>query len=144
MRGSIRERSKGSWRITLEFGYQLDPASGTRKRVQKFITFRGSKKKAQDKLTDLLAAANKGEFIEPDKRTVGEWLDEWVGLAIKPPRRTQRAYDTYCSVITLHLKPALGHIRLQGLRSIDIESFLAEKTKLAPATLEKIFTVLSS
>ena len=33
--------------------------------------------------------------------------------AIKPPRRTLRAYGTYRSVIALHLKPALGSIRLQ-------------------------------
>lgn len=144
MRGSIRQRGKQSWRITLEFGYVRDPGTGVTKRVQKFITFRGTKKQAQQKLADELSAANRGEFIEPDKRTVGEWLNEWVDMAIKPPRRTQRAYDTYRSVIALHLKPALGHVRLQSLRPIDIESFLSEKSSLAPATLEKIFTVLSS
>src|SRR5262245_46826745 len=120
MRGSIRQRSKGSWRITLEFGYSKDPATGRTKRVQKFITFRGTKREAQAKLTDLLHDARHGSFIEPDKRTVGEWLSEWVDLAIKPPRRTQRAYDTYRSVIDLHLKPGLGHQRLQALRSIDV------------------------
>lgn len=144
MRGSIRERSKGSWRITLEFGYVDDPATGKPKRVQKFITFRGTKRKAQDKLTDLLHDAQHGTFIEPDKRTVGAWLDEWVDLAIKPPRRTQRAYDTYLSVIALHLKPALGDFKLQGLRTIDVERFLVDRGSLAPATLEKIFVVLSS
>ena len=144
MRGSIRQRGKRSWLITLEFGYVRDPQTGAVTRARKFFTFRGARKQAQDKLHDELTAARKGEFIEPDKRTVGEWLDEWIDLAIKPPRRTQRAYDTYKSVVVLHLKPVLGHIRLQGLRSIDIESFLADKTDLAPATLEKIFIVLSS
>lgn len=144
MRGSIRQRSKGSWRITLEFAYVDDPETGTSKRVQKFITFRGTKREAQDKLTDLLHDAQHGTFIEPDKRTVGAWLDEWVDLAIKPPRRTPRAYDTYKSVIAVHLTPTLGDLRLQGLRSLDIERFLADKAALAPATLEKIFTVLSS
>lgn len=144
MRGSIRERSKGSWRITLEFGYMRDGVTGKNKRVQKFITFRGTKREAQGKLNDLLHEVKHGTFIEPHKRTVGEWLDEWVDLAIKPPRRTQRAYDTYLSVIRVHLKPALGAHRLQGLRSIDIEGFLAQKATLAPATLGKIFTVLSS
>ncbi len=70
--------------------------------------------------------------------------DKWVDLAIKPPRRTQRAYDTYQSVIALHLVPSLGHYRLQALRAIHIEAFLASKSALAPATLEKIFTVLST
>ena len=64
-----------------------------------------------------------GTFVEPSKKTVDQWLDEWVNLAIKPPRKTQRAYDTYRSVIALHLKPAFEHIRLQRLRTIDIERF---------------------
>jgi integrase len=144
MRGSIRQRSKTSWQIILEYGYVRDRATGRRKRVQKHVAFHGTKRQAQDKLTDLLHDATHGTFIEPDKRTVGEWLDEWVELAIKPPRRTPRTYDTYRSVISLHLKPALGSLRLQGLRVLDIEAMVAEKGRLAPATLEKILTVLGS
>ena len=144
MRGSLRRRSKGSWLITVEFGYVRDPATGKSKRIQKYSTFHGTKRGAQDKLTDLLHDATHGTFIEPDKRTVGAWLDEWVDLAIKPPRRTQRSYETYKGVIALHLKPVLGNLRLQGLRPLDVEAMLAGKSTLAPATLEKILTVLSS
>lgn len=143
MRGSLRQRSKTSWQIILEFGYVRDPVTEKSKRVQKHIAFHGTKRQAQDKLTDLLHDAAHGTFIEPDKRTVGEWLDEWVELKIKL-RRTPRTYETYRSVINLHLKPTLGHRRLQGLRVLDIEAMVAEKARLAPATLEKILTVLGS
>src|SRR5882672_6835475 len=102
MRGSLRQRSEGSWLITLEFGYVEDSTSGKSKRVRKFITFHGTKREAEDHLTDLLHGVKHGTFIEPDKRTVGMCLDEWVDLAIKPPRRTERAYETYKSVIALH------------------------------------------
>jgi integrase len=144
MRGSIRQRSPGSWRLTLEFGYVQDPVTGKAKRVQKYVTVRGSKRDAERRLNDLIGDVQDGTFIQPDKRTVGQWLDEWVELALKPPRRTQRAYDTYKSVIARHLKPSLGHLRLQGLRSIDVEAFVTAKADLAPATVEKVFTVLSS
>ena len=144
MRGNLRRRAKASWLITLEFGYVRDPATGKSKRIQKHTTFHGTKREAQDKLTDLLHDATHGTFVEPNKRTVGAWLDEWVELAIKPPRRTPRAYETYKSMIAVHLKPALGHRRLQGLRVLDIEAMLAEKSALAPATLDKILTVLGS
>src|SRR5262245_53079986 len=122
MRGSLKQRSPGSWSLILEFGYTRDPKTGKAKRIQKWVTFRGTKQKAEDRLRDLLHDASHGTYVEPSKRTVGEWLDEWVDLAIKPPRRTQRAYDTYTSVIACHLKPGLGHIHLQRLRSIDFES----------------------
>lgn len=145
MRGSLRQRGVNSWRLTLEFGYQRDPVTGTLKRVQKYVTVRGTRRDAQNRLNDLLHDVQHDSFIQPDKRTVGQWLETWVDLAIKPPQRTPRAYDTYQSVIAIHLKPALGHVRLQGLRALDIEAFLASKRlTLAPATLEKIYTVLSS
>src|SRR4051794_4028714 len=101
MRGSIRQRSPGSWRLTLEFGYVPDPQTGTPRRVQKFITLRGTKRDAERRLNELLGSVQDGTFIPPDKRTLAQWLDDWVDLAIKPPRRTQRVYETYKSVIAL-------------------------------------------
>jgi integrase len=144
MRGSIRPRGPRSWQLVLEFGYVRDAVTGQARRIQKFVGVRGTKRDAERKLNELTSDVQHGTFIAPDKRTVGQWLEDWLALAIKPPRRTQRAYDTYRSVVALHLNPALGHLRLQGLRPLDVESFLASKAVLAPATLEKIFTVLSS
>ena len=126
MRGSLKRRYKGSWSIILDLGYQVDPTTGERKRKQKWITVRGTKRDAERKLAELVHRADTGTFIEPSKVTVGEWLDAWLEKAIKPPRRTLRAYETYRSVITKHLKPKLGAIRLQDLRAIDVERYHAE------------------
>ena len=70
---------------------------------------------------------------------MGAWLLEWVEKAIKPPMRTPRAYETYRSVIDLHLEPVLGGIRLQALKALDLERYYAIKAGagLAPATLAK-------
>jgi len=43
MKGSIRQRSKGSWEITIDIG--RDPATG--KRQRHFESLRGTKKVAQ-------------------------------------------------------------------------------------------------
>lgn len=145
MRGSLRQRGEKTWRLILEFGYRHDPKTGKNKRVQKYITYHGTRRQAERRLNELTHDVQHDTFIAPDKRTVAEWLDTWVDLAIKPPLKTQRAYDTYKSVIALHLKPGFEHVRLQGLRVLDVEAFLAKKAEtLAPATLEKVFTVLSS
>ena len=141
-RGSIRSRGPNRFHLVLEFGYQTDPQTNQKKRLQKWVTFHGTRRQAETRLNKLVREADDGSYIEPDRRTVGQWLDEWVELALKP--RTVRAYETYKSVIKLHLGPGLGHYRLQGLRAIHIEAFLASKDTLAPATLEKIFTVLST
>src|SRR5262245_23114242 len=105
MRGSIRRRGKKSWRIALEFGYQRDPVTGQTKRIQKFITFRGTKRKAQDKLQDLLSAATHGEFVEPSKLALGEWLTEWLRVSVLP-RCRPATYTRYKGIIEQSLLKA--------------------------------------
>lgn len=143
MRGSLRRRYAGSWSIILDLGYQVDPETGRRKRKQKWITVRGTKRDAERRLAELVTDTNKGTFVEPTKITVGEWLDRWLETAIKPPRRTLRAYETYRSVITRHLTPKLGAIRLQELQVLDLERYWAD-FPLAPATGEQHHTLLIS
>jgi integrase len=106
------------------------------------MTFRGTRKQAEKKLNDLVGGADKGEFIEPSKITVGEWLTDWVDKAIKPPRRAVKSYETYLSVIENHLKPAFGSTRLQALTTLDVERWHAD-SKLAPATGQKHHAILS-
>jgi integrase len=135
MRGSIKKRYEGSWSLILDFAYRVDPKTGQRRRHQKWITFRGTKRKAQERLAELVTERSHGTFVSPSKLTFGDWLDTWVDKAIKPPRRTLRAYETYQSVITKHVKPKLGAIRLQELLPTDLERYYAELGQ-APATLE--------
>ena len=143
MRGSLKKRYKGSWSIVLDLGYQVDTETGLRKRRQKWITVRGTKRDAERRLAELIHRADTGTFIEPSKVTVGEWLDIWLEKAIRPPRRTLRAYETYRSAINRHLKPQLGAIRLQDLRALDVERFHADPG-LAPATGAKHHAILST
>jgi integrase len=145
MRGSLVQRYKGSWSIVLDLGYQVDPVNGLRKRKQQWITIRGTRRDAENKLGDLLRDAQRGELVRPHKRTFGEWLDEWLGKAIKPPARTLRAYETYKSVIDRHLKPKLGGIPLQQLKAVDLKRYYDEHAQaLAPATLEQHHTIAHS
>jgi integrase len=113
MRGSIRKRYKDSWNIILDMGYQIDPDTGKQKRVQKWFTVQGTKRDAERKLAELLHHLHCGEYVEPSKLTVGEWLTEWLETAIKPPNKRLQSYETYKSVIERHLKLALGYILLQ-------------------------------
>jgi hypothetical protein len=69
MRGSLKQRSKGSWSLILDLGYQTNPETGLRKRQQRWSTFRGTKKQAETHLTELLRAANRGEYVEASKIT---------------------------------------------------------------------------
>jgi integrase len=141
MQGSVKRRSAASWTLVFDLGYVTDPATGLRKRRQKRIAFRGTKKAAQSRLTELLRAANRGELVEPSKRTLGEWLAEWLTSAIKPPARRPGTYATYKGVIEGRLIPALGAIRLQELKAADLKRYYTEQT-LAPSTLAQHHAIL--
>ena len=125
MRGSLRKHYKDSWSLILDLGYQVDPETGRRKRRQKWITVRGTKRDAERRLAELLHQRHTHTFIDPSAVTFGTWIEEWLDKAIKPPRRTLRAYETYKSAIARHIQPALGAIQLQELSTLDIEQYHA-------------------
>jgi hypothetical protein len=64
--GHIREQGDGSWEIKFDLG--RDPLTG--RRITKYVTFRGTKRKAQEELTRLLGQRNEGTYVEPTKMTV--------------------------------------------------------------------------
>jgi integrase len=136
-----RSRPPSVWRICLDLGPASPPAKGRR---QQWITFHGTKSQAEQKIRGLRTDFDRGELIEPSKRTVGAWLQEWVEKAVKP-RRSPRTYETYKNAVQTHLVTSvLGGIRLQQLTPRDIEAYHHEKAHLAPATRKVHHAVLSS
>lgn len=144
MRGSIRKRYKGSWSIILD-EYHTDPATGGRKRKQRWVTFRGTRKQAETKLTELLGAKDRGEYVEPSKLTLGAWLTDWLENAVKPPAKRINTYRTYKRVIEQKIIPALGAVRLQELRATDLKRFYLDRQEtLSSSTLAQYHTILSA
>jgi hypothetical protein len=52
----------------------------------KWTRFHGTRKEAEQKLTELVGERDTGDFVEPSKLTLGQYLEEWVKTAIKPRR----------------------------------------------------------
>jgi len=144
MRGSLEQRYRGSWSLILDLGYEQDPTTGLRKRRQKWITFHGNRKQAEAKLTELVRSANRGEFVEPSKLTLIEWLRQWLDAAIKPPLRRQTTYDGYRGIIEQRIAPsALALLPLQQVRALDLERYYAE-LRCAPKTVAVHHAILHS
>jgi Phage integrase, N-terminal SAM-like domain len=55
----------------------------------------------------------RGDFVEPTRLTLGEWLDHWLAKAITPPRCSINTFTLYTHVVNKHLKPALGYASIQ-------------------------------
>ena len=120
VKGYLRQRSPGSWELTIDTGRD---ALGRRQR--KFVTVQGTQ--AQRKLRELLSILDKGLGLPAEKILLRDWLDRWMQEIIAPNRR-QRTKERYQGIITRHIKPAIGHVPL---------------TKLAPSHVQALESQLS-
>jgi integrase len=119
MRGTIVRRGKSSWRLKFDTG--RDPATGQRE--TRYHTVRGTKRDAQAKLAELLAAVGQGSYVEPSKATVAEFVparvDQWEAAGDISARTAQR----YRQLVENQIVPHLGTKLLQKLRPLDIEEW---------------------
>lgn len=114
--GSIRQRSDGRWEARITIG--IDPKTGKPKRRS---IYGSSQAEVRKQLTKLTKAIDEGTYREPNKLTVGQWLDNWLITYchnLKP--LTQSSYKV---VINKHLLPNIGGIKLQDLRPVHIQKF---------------------
>ncbi len=142
--GSIRKKTvkrNGKeytyWEARYTTGY--DP--GTGKQIQKTITGK-TQKEVSEKLRTATSCIDHGTYIAPSKMTVGEWLDIWCTTYlgnIKP-----RTVEIYNCNIRIHIKPALGAIRLEELNAHTIQKFYNDCSSkgLSPKSVKNIHGVL--
>ena len=118
MKGSIRQRSRGNWQITIDLG--RDGATG--RRLRHYETVRGSKKLAQQRLAELLVSIEQGTYIKLKRITLAEWLENWLNgyVATNCSPKTAQSYQ---SEVHCHLIPALGRIPLSQLQPQHVQNY---------------------
>ncbi|MBA2439364.1 MAG: site-specific integrase [Thermoleophilaceae bacterium] len=92
---------------------------GTGKRLRRTETFRGTKRKAEARLTALLAAVESGTDLDPARLTLGEYLEKWLEASEKRVRT--RTHERYSELARLHVAPTLGRVPLGKLRPLHLE-----------------------
>jgi integrase len=119
--GHIRQQGRGSWELKFDLG--RDPLTG--KRITKYATFRGTKRKAQDELTRLLAHRNEGSYVDPTKMTLAAYLHHWLAADIDR-RVAARTAARHRGIAEKNIIPRLGHVPMRKLTAVHIEAFEAE------------------
>jgi integrase len=134
MTGHIRQRSPGSWEI------RYRAAGKTRTE-----TVHGGKREAQRRLRELLTLADQGRHPEnPDRLTVAQWLDRWLGI-VKPELAAQ-THLSYATAARVHIAPALGDRQLSRLTPVDVQNFYSALSagELQDSTARRIATTLNA
>ena len=135
--GSIRKRAvmrNGKeytfWEAAVTTGY--DP--GTGQQIRKTYTGK-TQKEVREKMQAAAVAVQDGDFFEPSKMTVSQWLDLWLKeYSADWKYKTKEKYEAVCRV---HLKPALGASRLAKLTTPQIQSFYNELGRTGKVTKKK-------
>ena len=102
-----------------------------------------TKREVREKLNKTLTDIQEGTYIEPTSITVGEWLDIWLKeYKVNLRQETWASYEMH---IRVHLKPALGKIRLNKLTTHQIQHLynsLIQDRGLSPKTVKNIHGAL--
>ncbi|MDH6434814.1 integrase [Streptomyces sp. SAI-144] len=114
--GTVYQRKDGRWEAA---GYVLAPGN-TRRRVR---VYGATRKDAITKLTEKIAASNRGLPIAAADSTVSAYLAYWLdGVAVHHLR--ENTHTRYAASIRLHLNPGLGAKKLARLTTRDVRTFL--------------------
>ena len=137
--GTIRKRHDGRWESIVTVGY--DEVTGKQKKVSRYGK---TEREARELKTELTGQLDHGQYFEPRKETLSEWLDSWLELYVKSSC-TSYTYDAYMRISNNHIKPKLGKYKLDKLSPMHIQSLynsLSTEKGLSPKTIRGVHNVL--
>ncbi len=143
MRGHVGKRGK-SWYAVVD----VPPTGGKRK--QRWKSGFATRNDAEAYLAALLADIKRGEYAEPGRLTLADflhrWLDDYVTLAVE--ESTQKKYR---SVVRCCIEPEIGGVKLDKLTPLIIQNLYRDLSigkrragggSLAPTTVGAVHRVL--
>lgn len=119
--GSVYQRANGIWVGALMLG-----RTATGRPDRRFVYGR-TRAEVQRKLDELRTRAATGLVTEPHQLTVATYLTQWLrdSVALHTREKTQR---TYAVLVRRHILPAIGAVKLTGLRPAHLQALYAAMT----------------
>ena len=147
-RGKSGRRANGEGTVYIrrdgrpEARYTVATPSGSKRKT---ITGRKGQTK-EDLATEMrrrLVAAEGRVFTDEENLALGEYIDRWLQDSVRDTVR-QRTYERYEQMVRVHVKPALGHVKLTKLHPGLIRGLYRERldSGLAPRTVQYIHVTL--
>lgn len=130
--GSVYPRKNKAGKITGYLG-AYHTADGKRRTVSA-----KTKTECREKLRTAMSDADRGMVFDASTLTVGQYLDKWLP-SIKDTVR-QRTWERYEQLVRVHIKPALGSVKLKSLTRSHVKSLYCDKldSGSSPRTVQYI------
>jgi integrase len=138
MRGNITKRGRASWRL------KFDTASDDGSRKTQYVTVRGGKKDAQQRLAELVAAAGRGEHVAPSKTTIAAHVRARIDVWHSAGEIGDATRERYDVLLKKQIAPHIGNVTLQRLTTTDVETWHAKlgSSGLSPRTARHAHALL--
>jgi integrase len=99
----------------------------------------------RDKMDQLIQNSRTGKALTSNRRTVEEFLLQWLEVHVRPNRKplTYRGYESH---VRLYLIPLLGKMQLDQLSGLDVQRCLnaASDKGVSPTTVKSVNATLKS
>jgi|RhiMethySRZTD1v2_1073278.scaffolds.fasta_scaffold119958_6 integrase len=139
MSGHIQRRGRNSWRLKFDIG--RDPLTNDRR--TRYLTFKGTKRQAEQELINRMAEYNAGASVNPSKVTLSDYLADWHN-DYAAVHVTPKTAERYKQLIKNQIAPNIGQVQLQRLQPAHLQGLYARllKAGLAPRTVGHVHRLL--
>jgi integrase len=129
-----RKRPDGRW----EARYTIHTSKGPKRKT----LYGRTRQEVADKLAGALSDRTQGLTFEAGSLKLGEYLDGWLSDVRETVR--QRSWERYEQIVRVHIKPALGRIKIKALSPTHVRGLYREKLDagLSRRTVQYIHTTL--
>lgn len=116
--GTICRRNDGLWTAAITVG--RDEKTG--KLIRKYV-YGKTKGEVQEKKAALLETHKGLSYIDANKITVAQWLEKWLNVYART-RVRQNTLEGYQFIVTNHVTPAVGTLKLSKLQATQIQAMI--------------------
>ena len=120
--GQITARGERKWLVRWYVGTH----GGKRRYASK--TVHGTKRDAQKFLNSVLRSRDLGQYVEPNRVSLDEYLDRWLRSKHSVASRTR---EDYAQILRVHVRPVLGSRRLDSLHPADVQELIDKLSERA-------------
>jgi integrase len=142
----VRRRGNGEGSITRHkksglymARYWVETPKGPKRKT----VYGKTREQVRDEMAKALADRVGGLVFDDEDLTIGGYLDRWLSGSVKGSVR-QSTFERYESNVRLHIKPALGRLKLKKLTPAHVQGFYRDRLDagLSPASVNKLHAVL--
>jgi integrase len=133
--GGISRRKDGLYMAR----YTVKTAAGTKRKA----LYGKTRQEVAEKLTRAMAGQDDGLFFDADNLKVGQYLERWLMDSVLDTVRPT-TYERYEQIVRIHIRPALGGVKLKNLTPVHVRGLYREKLQagLSPRTVQYIHVTL--